>query len=182
MEVGQEDMRGDNMEIKANIPCLYFVSDGQGNCKIGVASDIKGRMNNLQVGSAFELRIKNIIYFGTIDEAYEMERQYHADLAPKNVRGEWFEEKAVEDYMNGKMPDDNRVYMSDICPEFNIFDALKLFDISMSSKTINEAADRYNNEMPEYWKEYDKQNQVQHIHPLSVSTEQKRKAKSYDEP
>ena len=173
-------MIGCSVEIKENVPCLYFVSDGQGNCKIGIASDIKRRMNNLQVGSAFELKIINIIYFDTIDEAHETERQYHSDLASKKVRGEWFEEKAVNDYLKGKKPDDNRVYMSDVCPEFNIFDAFKLYEILMSSKTPEEAAERYNNEMPEYWKEYDRQNHTQYVHPLSVSSSSKKKGKHND--
>lgn len=137
-------------------PCVYFVSDGQGHCKIGVASNLANRMNNLQVGSAYELSVKHIIYADSLDKAYEIEREYHTALSSKIVRGEWFDEKAVDDYLNENKIDDCKVYMCDVCPEFDFRDAVKLYLILLESKTVEEAEKRYEAEMPEYWKNYDR--------------------------
>lgn len=145
-----------SQQIKKNTPCVYFISDGQGHCKIGVASDIQNRFNTLQVGCAYELTIKHIIYTDTIDEAYGIENEYHSALAGYLVRGEWYEEYATEEYYKYGTIKTDKVYMCDVCPEFNIIDAGKLFMILLSSKSKEEAAERYEKEMPQYWKDYDR--------------------------
>lgn len=142
-------------QMLKDTPCVYFITDGRGNCKVGVASDIKSRLNTLQVGNPDELKLKYVMYFSSIDEAYYMENECHHALTTKNVRGEWFEEKAVDDYIKGKCPDDDTVYMSDVVEEFSIFDAFKLYLILLESKTKEEALQRYEKEMPEYWKQHD---------------------------
>lgn len=153
-------------------PCVYFVSDGQGHCKIGVASNLTKRMNNLQVGSAYELNIKHIIYTDSLNEAYEIEKKYHAALSSKIVRGEWFDEKAIDDYLNGNKIDDGKVYMCDACPEFDIMDALKLYCILLTSKTKEEVKERYEAEMPEYWKKYDQMiGKIDYLMPIPVVPE-----------
>lgn len=145
------------MELRRNVPVVYFISDGQDHCKIGVASDIQNRYNTLQVGSAYKLEIKHLIYTETLEEAYAREREYHSALSEKRVRGEWFDETAVENYYKyGTVEKQDKVYMCDVCPEFNIIDAINLYLIELESKTIEEAKVRYDNEMPEYWKRYDK--------------------------
>lgn len=144
------------MKIKKGVPCVYFISDGQGHCKIGVASDIKARFNTIQVGCAYDLSIKHIIYCDTLDEAYDIEKQYHSALKDFNIRGEWYNEDAVENYYNFKtVESSDKIYMCDVCPEFNLADAFKLYMIIMESKTPEEAYSRYNKEMPQYWKDYD---------------------------
>lgn len=145
-------------KMASNTPCVYFIADGRGNCKIGVASDIKSRLNTLQVGSPVELILKDCMYFSSIDEAYHMERDCHFSLRNYNVRGEWFEEKAVDDYLTGKSLNDGKTYMVDEVPEFSIYDALKLYSILLESTSKEEAKQRYEDEMPEYWKQYDKEN------------------------
>lgn len=141
-------------KIRKNTPCVYFITDGQGNCKIGVASDVQSRFVTIQVGNACKLRLKRVEYTDTLDEAFEAERQYHAALSPWRVRGEWFEEKAVSDYLAGLQPERLNTTMADLCPEFNICDAIKFFLIGLESKTAEEFASRYDAEMPEYWKEF----------------------------
>lgn len=143
------------MDIKKDVPCVYFISDGQNHCKIGVASDIQSRFNTLQVGSAYELTIRHIKYTDSIDEAYEIEKEYHSALHDYIVRGEWYKEDAVERYYNFGEVESDKVYMCDVCPEFDIKDALKLFIICLESKNTEEAAERYDNEMPKYWKDFD---------------------------
>lgn len=143
------------MELIRHQPCVYFISDGQGHCKIGVASDIKERLSTLQVSSAFELTIKHIEYTDDLDEAYEIERHYHSQLHERRIRGEWFDEDAVGYYLeNGRA--EGKTYMCDECEEFNIRDAMKLYSILLVSKTREEALEAYNKFMPDYWKEYDK--------------------------
>ena len=144
------------MRIKKNNPCVYFISDGCGHCKIGVASDIQNRFNTLQVGCAFELTIKHIIYTDTIDEAHDIEKEYHSALSEYLVRGEWYKENAVEKYYKYRTIDTNKVYMCDVCPEFDIQDAVKLFMILLNSKTVEEVSERYEKEMPQYWKNCDR--------------------------
>lgn len=86
-----------------NKPCVYFISDGNGNCKIGVASDIYNRFQNMQVANASNLVILNLEYYDNIYDAYERERQIHGHLRPYNVRGEWFSEKEVIQYIDGNL-------------------------------------------------------------------------------
>lgn len=86
-----------------NKPCVYFVSDENGNCKIGVASDIYNRFQNMQVANASNLCILNLEYYDNLSDAYERERQIHGHLRPYNVRGEWFSEKEVIQYIDGNL-------------------------------------------------------------------------------
>ena len=151
-----EKQGGIMISIKRNVPVVYFISDGQGHCKIGIASDIKNRFNTLQVGSAYELTITHLIYTETLDEARDLEREYHSALREYNIRGEWYDENIVENYYKyGTVEKTDKIYMCDVCPEFDIQDAGKLFMILLSSKTEEEAQERYEREMPEYWKQYD---------------------------
>ena len=149
------------IKIKKNVPCLYFISDGQQHCKIGVASDIQSRFNTLQVGAAYEVSIKHLIYTDTLDEAYDLEQEYHSALCEYNIRGEWYDESMVENYYKyGTVEKTNKIYMCDACPEFDIQDAGKLFMILLSSKTKEEALERYEKNMPDYWKEYDRKKHI----------------------
>lgn len=88
-------------EILKNTPCVYYISDGIGHVKIGVASDLYSRFATIQVGNASELTLMNVEYFDDISEAYIREEELHGYLANNVVRGEWFDEQSVADFLNG---------------------------------------------------------------------------------
>lgn len=144
------------LDLIANTPCVYFISDGQGHCKIGVASNIVHRLSTLQVSSAFDLTPIHIVYTDSMADAYELEKQYHADLQSSAIRGEWFNEESVSRLLAGDPVKDEKAYMCDVCPEFRFDDALRLYMICLESKSEDEFLLRYEEEMPDYWKEYDR--------------------------
>ena len=70
---------------------VYFIRAGnQGAIKIGVASDIKQRLEQLQTGNAFELKVLALIPCSCLDHAYDTERRIHKFFAGQRIRGEWF--------------------------------------------------------------------------------------------
>lgn len=146
-------------EIRRNEPCVYFISDGQGHCKIGVASDIYSRFNTIQVGSAFELTIKHLIYTQDLKEAYETESDYHELLKNSNVRGEWFNETAVDNILSGKNVDGTEVkYLSDIyAEEFKFGDLVTMFLIAADTETEQAYLEEYEKSIPDYIKQFYKQ-------------------------
>ena len=82
-----------------NVPVVYFISDGNGFVKIGYAADIFQRFNTMQVNNAAELSILHLVYNDDLDDAHWTEKQYHEHLKPYKVRGEWYQEKPVIDYL-----------------------------------------------------------------------------------
>lgn len=144
------------VETIRNAPCVYFISDGCGHCKIGVASDIYSRFNTLQVGSAYELSIVDVVYTETLKEAYETENHYHTILREKKVRGEWFEETAVKNILSGRTVEGEKVkYLPDYCQpgEFNFNDLINYFLLGLETcKNPKEFHKRFEEETPEYFK------------------------------
>ena len=111
--------------LRKNVPCVYFISDGQGHCKIGVASDLEKRLSALQVGSAYELSVIHAIYTEAIDDAYVIESEYHAILGSKNIRGEWFDEQAVKYYLSGLTLEGEK-FLCDEIEDFNICELMEM--------------------------------------------------------
>lgn len=134
-------------------PCIYFISDGQGHVKIGIASNLKSRLSTLQVGSAFELSVIHAEYVDSVTEASEREREYHALFAQDYIRGEWYNQEPVERYLREGTVTRQAKYFSDHYPEFDICDALNLFVIGLESKTPEQFKERYEKEMPKTWQE-----------------------------
>lgn len=143
-----------DIEIKRNTPCVYFISDGQGHCKIGIASDFYNRFNTIQVGSAYELQVKKIIYTDDIDEAKDIERYYHGILSSKKIRGEWFEENAVEDILSGKTI--SEVYELPI--GFNLNDLIDLFMLSNFADNEEKFLEGYDKCIADWIKDEDRKN------------------------
>ena len=146
----------DQVEIIRNSPCVYFISDNNGHCKIGVASDIHNRFNTLQVGSAFELTIKDIFYTETLKEAYELENEYHIKLAKKNIRGEWFDEIAVDNVLAGKTIDgEKKKSLIDFCEpgQYNFCNIINFFLLGLECCRDKQMfIERFERETPEYLK------------------------------
>lgn len=82
-----------------NVPVVYFISDGNGFVKIGYAADIFQRVNTMQVNNVAELSILHLVYNDDLDDTHRTEKQYHEHLKPYKVRGEWYQEKPVIDYL-----------------------------------------------------------------------------------
>lgn len=65
---------------------VYFVHAPEANAvKIGVSSDPKYRLTNMQVGSPVSLTILAVVPGG-----HALERKLHQQLAASRIRGEWF--------------------------------------------------------------------------------------------
>lgn len=56
-----------------------------GAIKIGRASRVADRINNIQVGTPHE-----VVLLAVIDGAHEIERQLHREFSHARIRGEWF--------------------------------------------------------------------------------------------
>lgn len=65
---------------------VYFIADGLGHVKIGVAHNPMQRMADLQVANAGHLKLLRVIPSGGV----LLERQLHARFHGSHVRGEWF--------------------------------------------------------------------------------------------
>ena len=81
-------------------PLVYFISDGMGNVKIGVAYDPVGRRATLQCGNAHELTL-----LAALPGTEELEAELHVRFAPYWVRGEWFKlVPEIEDFIERSAP------------------------------------------------------------------------------
>lgn len=64
---------------------VYFIDCGP-YTKVGITSDVRGRMSGLETHNPFPMRI-----WGTISGDRNLERQLHQELAAYRRRNEWFE-------------------------------------------------------------------------------------------
>ena len=70
---------------------VYFVKAGRnGPIKIGVAMNVKKRMETLQTGNHLKLNLIAKIKCSSKLEAYSLESQLHKKFKGKHIRGEWF--------------------------------------------------------------------------------------------
>lgn len=69
--------------------CTYFITDGTA-IKIGVASSLSNRLNELQTANPREIIPLYVIQSDTQKESLEVERIMHKHFAKNNIRGEWF--------------------------------------------------------------------------------------------
>ena len=128
-------------------PCVYFVTDGNGNCKIGVASNVKQRVNTMQVNNASPLEIYKVEYFEDIDGAYEAESEYHNIFRNCKVRGEWYKELPVKEYFDSEKKQNDEKYFIDVYPQFSFQDIAKDYMIRLECKTSEEYVNRICNEI-----------------------------------
>lgn len=66
-------------------PDLYFIVSAGGPIKIGVSSDVEGRLRTLQTAHPYKLEVACVIEGG-----WELEPHYHARFAEHRLHGEWF--------------------------------------------------------------------------------------------
>ena len=79
---------------------VYFMLDGFGHCKIGNSLNVMKRKKSLEVGCPYELEIIKIFKLPNKSEAEKIEKALHKKFKKVNIRGEWFEEKPVIDWLN----------------------------------------------------------------------------------
>ena len=115
------------MKVLANKPVCYFISDGIGHTKIGIASDLMKRFHTIQVGNANKLEIIHAIYREDYAEIVEIEKEIHAVLSDEKVSGEWFNTEAVEKFLNGEYERPKHLYLCDIDPNFDFTTFLEAF-------------------------------------------------------
>lgn len=72
--------------------CVYAISDGTGNVKIGVARHPDARRRDLQIGNAYGLQVLFYSWHGSRSEALRSEDRIHERLKSSAVLGgsEWF--------------------------------------------------------------------------------------------
>lgn len=64
---------------------VYFIGGELGPVKIGMASNVKRRLRDLQMASPIELAI-----LATVEGPPLLEREYHKRFAAHRLHGEWF--------------------------------------------------------------------------------------------
>ena len=75
---------------------LYFIKlNGFEIYKIGVSSNVKRRVNDIDAHSPFGVKLINYFFFKNV---YEMEEMIHDNLKDTNLRKEWFE--LDKEYLN----------------------------------------------------------------------------------
>jgi hypothetical protein len=72
---------------------VYFIYCGEQQnspVKIGVTSNIEGRISNLQTGNPWVLVCKALIPCANKEQAYKLESYFHNRFKKKRMNGEWF--------------------------------------------------------------------------------------------
>lgn len=89
----------DPPQIGANV---YFIRNGRGDVKIGVAKDVARRRYELQLANPDKLEVFFSLHINDESEAYKIEKALHHKFSSVKKRGEWFhEEKVINWLRNG---------------------------------------------------------------------------------
>ena len=67
---------------------VYLIYNSMGNTKIGISTRPSQRLKNLQIGSAYELKL---LATRESDKAPTLEKSLHEKYEKYHVRGEWFD-------------------------------------------------------------------------------------------
>lgn len=78
---------------------VYFIRDGLGHIKIGVATNVKTRIAQLQTANPMKLDYYYGMHVKTVDDAYEIERELHSKFSKDRLMGEWFNENSVLNFL-----------------------------------------------------------------------------------
>lgn len=79
---------------------VYFISDGLGHVKIGIAKDVQKRLYSLQTCNPLLLEIRLVLSVKDMDDARRIEQKLHTIFNESRLRGEWFDERPVEDFLD----------------------------------------------------------------------------------
>lgn len=78
---------------------VYFITDFHGHIKIGIASNIRNRINVLQTGNPYKLRLLAALSVPCAEDALEIEKHLHNLFDSERLEGEWFKCDKVVDYL-----------------------------------------------------------------------------------
>ncbi len=87
-------------ETHAILKHIYFISNGT-YCKIGIATNLKRRISDLQVGNTSQL---TLLYSFQTSDYDNIEKQLHKLFKPFKVSGEWYDILFL--FQNNKNNDD----------------------------------------------------------------------------
>jgi len=76
---------------------VYFIQCGssKGPIKVGVSNDIDKRIETLQIGCPWRLKLIAKIKPNSDNHAYYLEGQLHNKFKRHHMRGEWFKSKII---------------------------------------------------------------------------------------
>lgn len=77
--------------------CVYIISNGQGQVKIGRSADPKKRLGQLQTASPHHLEMLWSHDYGSCFAAEAIETSLHRKAAGYAIRGEWFDDLVLEE-------------------------------------------------------------------------------------
>lgn len=83
-------------------PIVYFIRDGLGHIKIGIARDLGKRIKALQTANPMKLEYFYGMEVKSWFEAQCIEKELHELFREQRLQGEWFEEVPVLRYLRGK--------------------------------------------------------------------------------
>lgn len=86
-------------ECKTEKGFVYFIRDGLGHIKIGIARNVEKRKSGLQTANPNELETFFIMSVPSIYDAMEIEKELHKKFSKDRLKGEWFKEKEVLSYL-----------------------------------------------------------------------------------
>ena len=70
---------------------VYFIQAGKkGAIKVGITNNVEKRIETLQIGNPYKLRVLTLIPCESRTHAFEIERRIHKFFRRQNIRGEWF--------------------------------------------------------------------------------------------
>lgn len=78
---------------------VYFISDTNGHIKIGKTNNLRRRLIELQTNQASELKVFQFYDCENEAKAYELESYFHKKFDFCRLKGEWFEEQPVMDFI-----------------------------------------------------------------------------------
>jgi predicted GIY-YIG superfamily endonuclease len=90
-ESGKYEKASKKAKNKQGRHYVYFVQSGRrGAIKIGYARDVDKRVNELQIGNPFKLRVVALMPCESLDHAKYVETKLHKRFKSHKIRGEWF--------------------------------------------------------------------------------------------
>lgn len=94
---------------------VYFIRDGLGNIKIGVTDNVEKRLKSLQTANANRLEYHSGFRVKNIKDAMFIEKTLHELFKRDRIRGEWFREENILDYLsNPKIEICGYTFMADM--------------------------------------------------------------------
>lgn len=77
-------------DVMSETNYIYVIGQEEGPVKVGITSDLIGRLRSMQTGSAFKLKLLYAMPCLDRDNAREHERAFHDVWAEDRLEGEWF--------------------------------------------------------------------------------------------